>query len=149
MFGRLNYREVVSAEAERRMAHGEEPEDVRRRARQDPLYRKSENYRWAVIQAVMRDFELPGAYHRALVANAPALSKQAKKLEEKSRDRFEHTDYRSALRDMKRALELERSESREGMAEVLAARVRHEDRLMLAEVPSLADVMRDTPADDS
>lgn len=150
MFGRLSYRDVVTAEADRRIAHGEEPEDVRRPARRDPFYRKSEDFRWDVIQAVMRDVDLdPGAYRRLLDANADALSKRAKQLEDAGHDRFARGDREGALRYMRQALELEHSESREGMAQALTALVRHENRLMLAEVPSLADVIWDGPGNES
>lgn len=147
MFGRLSYRDVVTAEADRRIAHGEEPEHIRLRARRDSSYRKSEDFRWDVIQAVMRGVDLdPGAYRRLLAANADALSKRAKELEDAGHDRFARGDRKGALRCMQQALELAHSESREGMAQALSALVRHEDQLMLAEVPSLADVMWDDRA---
>jgi hypothetical protein len=104
MFGRLNYRDVISAEADRRIAQGEEQVEVRERARRDSAYRESEDYRWAVIQAVMRDVDLdPHTYRRALAANAPALSKRARELEGAGRERFERTDYRVALRYIRQA----------------------------------------------
>jgi tetratricopeptide (TPR) repeat protein len=149
VFARLNYREVIEAEAERRMAAGEVALETQELARRSPVYRRS-GYKWAVIEAVMRDFNLdPRAYRRALVANAPALSRKAEELDRCGRERLERGDREGALRYMRKALELEHTESREGMADVLAALVRHENQLMLAEVPSLAHVMRGSMADES